>query len=129
MLTIRFLRTGKKHQPSFKIVAIQKEKSARSGKFLEDLGFFNPLLNKANLKKERILYWISKGASVSDTAHNLLIKKGIIRGKKIAKDKPSKKVEEPAKVAPVVEQPKQEEKKPEPIVEAEKPVDTQNSGE
>ncbi len=103
MLTIRLLRTGKIHQPSFKIVVIQKEKSARSGTFLEDLGFFNPLLNKSNLKKERILYWISKGSGVSDTVHNLLIKNGIIKGKKVAKDKPSKKVEEPAKAVPVSE--------------------------
>jgi len=122
MLTIRLLRTGKKHQPSFKIVAVQKEKSAKAGNFLEDLGFFNPLLDKVNLKKERILYWISKGASVSDTAHNLLIKNGVIKGKKVAKDKPSKKVEEPVKAVPAPEAPKEEIK-----AEPEAPVDTQNS--
>ncbi|MFA5349576.1 MAG: 30S ribosomal protein S16 [Candidatus Paceibacterota bacterium] len=124
MLIIRFLRTGKKHQPSFKIVVVQKEKSAKAGSFLEDLGFFNPLLDKVNLKKERILYWISKGASLSDTARNLLIKNGIIKGKKVAKDKLPKKKEEVAKAAPAPEVPKEEAK-----TEPETPVDTQNSAE
>ncbi|MDD5621472.1 MAG: 30S ribosomal protein S16 [Candidatus Pacebacteria bacterium] len=124
MLIIRFLRTGKKHQPSFKIVVVQKEKSAKAGSFLEDLGFFNPLLDKVSLKKERILYWISKGASVSDTARNLLIKNGVIKGKKVAKDKLPKKKEEVAKAAPAPEAPKEEAK-----TEPETPVDTQNSAE
>lgn len=127
MLTIRFIRAGKKHQPSFKIVAVEKSRSASSGKFLEELGSYNPLQNKTNLKKERILHWISKGAGVSDTAHNLFIKLGVIRGKKIAKNKPSKKVEEAPKAAPaaapVAEAPKVE---PQP---EQAPVDTQNSGE
>lgn len=128
MLTIRFLRTGKKHQPSFKIVTVQKEKSAKAGTFVEDLGFFNPLQNKLNLKKDRILHWISKGASVSDTVHNLLVKNGVIKGKKIAKDKPSKKVVEAPKVvpvaAPIAEAPKEEVKVEQPV---ETPVDTENT--
>jgi small subunit ribosomal protein S16 len=127
MLTIRFIRAGKKHQPSFKIVAVEKSRSASSGKFLEELGSYNPLQKKTNLNKERILHWISKGAGISDTARNLFIKFGVIKGKKIAKNKPSKKVEEapktPSTVAPVVETPKEEIKVEQPA------VDTQNSGE
>lgn len=94
MLTIRFFRTGKKHQPSFKIVVVEKKRSATSGKFIEQLGFYNPLLKKTDLKKERILYWISKGASLSDTAFNIMVKSGIIRGKKKPKHKLPKKKEE-----------------------------------
>ena len=100
MLTIRFIRAGKKHQPSFKIVVVQKTRSATSGKFIEQLGAYNPLLKKTDLKKERILYWISKGATLSDTAFNIMVKNGVLKGKKKPKHKLAKKKEE-AKPAPV----------------------------
>jgi len=83
MLTIRFLRQGKKHQPFFKIVVIDKKRSPRSGKFVEEVGFYNPLTKEKRLKKDRILYWLSKGVTTSDSVHNLLVKEGIIKGKKI----------------------------------------------
>ncbi len=83
MLTIRFLRQGKKHQPFFKIVVIDKRRSPKSGKFVEEVGFYNPLTKEKRLNKERILYWLSKGVTTSDSVHNLLVKEGIIKGKKI----------------------------------------------
>jgi ribosomal protein S16 len=43
MLVIRFLRVGKKNQPSFKIVVVDKRRSSKSGSFLEEVGFYNPL--------------------------------------------------------------------------------------
>ena len=83
MLTIRFLRQGKKHQPFFKVVVIDKRRSPRSGKFVEEVGFYNPLTKEKRLNKERILYWLSKGVTTSDSVHNLLVKEGVIKGKKI----------------------------------------------
>ena len=50
---------------------------------LEILGSYHPKTKDTVIKDDRILYWLSKGAKASDTVHNLLIKKGIVKGKKI----------------------------------------------
>lgn len=92
MLRIRFFRVGKKNQPFFKIVVTDKRKPPRAGRFIEQVGFYNPLANKEkNLKAERIKYWLSVGAKPSATVYNLLISEKIIDGKKIIKHKKSKK--------------------------------------
>lgn len=102
MLNIRFLRIGKKNQPFFRIVVTDKRNPPKAGRFLEILGFFNPLTKERKLKAERITYWLSKGAKPSETVHNLLISEKIIEGEKKAVHKVSKKKEEPAE-APSVE--------------------------
>jgi len=84
MLVIRLLRIGKKNQPSFKIVVTDKRNSARTGRFLEIVGFYNSLTKKRDFKVERINYWMSVGAKLSDTVHNLLITEKIIKGEKIS---------------------------------------------
>ena len=106
MLTIRFLRTGKKNQPFFRIVAVEKTSPPRSGKFLESLGFFNPLTKEIKINKERVIYWLSKGVKPSATVNNLLISEKIIQGKKIAVHAKSKKKEEvPSQNQPVPKEP------------------------
>ena len=94
MLKIRFLRRGKKHQPFFYIVVVDKKRSPKSGKYIERVGFYNPLTKEAGFKKERINYWLSKGVKASDTVFNLLIEKGLLSGKKKAVHKKPKKKEE-----------------------------------
>ena len=91
MLTIRLTRKGKKNQPFFRVVLVDKRRSSTGGRAVEDLGYKNPLTKKVSLNKERIQYWISKGAQPSDTIHNLLVAEKIIEGKKIAVAKISKK--------------------------------------
>ena len=83
MLRIRFSRVGKKNAPSFRLVLTPKT-SPPKGKFLEILGFYNPRTKEKGFQKERILQWISKGAQPSDTAHNFLVKEGVIEGKKVS---------------------------------------------
>ena len=83
MLMIRLQRFGKKGQPSFRVVVTDSHNSAKSGRFLEILGFYNPYTKERKINGERALHWISHGAQVSGTAHNLLIREGIIKGKKI----------------------------------------------
>ena len=83
MLVIRFFRQGKKNQPSFKIVVTDKRKSSTGGRFIEEVGFYNPITKEKNLKAERIKYWISVGAKPLETVHNLLVSGKIIEGKKI----------------------------------------------
>ena len=86
MLVIRLFRVGKKNQPSFKIVVTDKRNPPKSGRFVEEVGFWNPLIKQKVLNKDRIKYWLSVGAQPSETIHNLLISEKIIEGKKIAKD-------------------------------------------
>ncbi len=94
MLTIRFLRRGKKRQSSFKIVVVEKSRSPKSGRFVEQVGFYNPRTKEKVVKSQRIQYWLSQGAQPSDTAHNFFIKEGVIKGRKIAVHSKKKKGEE-----------------------------------
>ncbi len=93
MLVIRFFRIGKKNQPSFKIVVTDKRKSSTRGRFVEEVGFYNPQSKEKVLKTERIKYWLSVGAQPSPTVHNLLVSEKIIEGKKIDVHKKPKKKE------------------------------------
>lgn len=81
MLIIRFSRIGKKNHAQFKIVLAEKS-SPIKGKSVETLGSYDPHLKNLSLKKERVEYWISQGVSFSDSVFNLLIARGIIKGKK-----------------------------------------------
>lgn len=69
MVRIRLRRVGGNNQPTFRIVAADKE-SPRNGRFIEILGFYNPRTQPATiqLKEDRIFEWISKGAQPSDSA-------------------------------------------------------------
>ena len=58
---------------------------------MEQVGFYNPKTKEKVLSKERFQYWISKGAQPSSTVYNLLVKEGIVAGKKIDVHKKSKK--------------------------------------
>lgn len=108
MLKIRFFRVGKKNQPSFKIIVTDKRRPPRGGRFVERVGFWNPLTKEKVLRTERIKYWLSVGAKPSDSVHNLLIKEKILKGKKIPVHKKKKEIKQP--VVPVV--PKKLDKNP-----------------
>lgn len=58
---------------------------------MESFGYFNPHQNIIEANPERINYWLGKGASPSETVHNLLITKGVIQGEKVQVTKPKKK--------------------------------------
>lgn len=83
MLKIRLQRTGRKHEPTFRVVLTESKNGPKSGKFLEILGSYDARRNdEAQLKKDRIQYWIGQGVQISDTMHNLLVTHGIIAGEK-----------------------------------------------
>ncbi|OGZ34258.1 MAG: 30S ribosomal protein S16 [Candidatus Portnoybacteria bacterium RBG_19FT_COMBO_36_7] len=109
MLIIRFTRRGRKNDPSFRLVVTEQSNPVK-GKFLEELGFYNPKLKTKSFQKERILYWISKGAKCSATVNNLLISESIIEGKKVKAWRPKKKTGEAAAAKTEV---KEEKKAPE----------------
>lgn len=84
MLKIRLQRVGKKHEPVFRVVVGNSQNGPKSGKFIEVLGSYDPRDKNTNtLNKERVQEWISKGAQLSDTVHNLLISEKVIDKKKI----------------------------------------------
>lgn len=99
MLAIKLSRKGRKKQPFFRIIVLEKAKDPR-GDFLEDLGFHNPFSKETSLKVERIKYWLSKGAQPTGSVHNLLIAQGIIKDAKVKVTKVNqKKLEKKKKLA------------------------------
>jgi small subunit ribosomal protein S16 len=72
---IRLSRRGARKQPYYRIVVIEKDR-ARDGRSLEVVGTYNPRTNPASveLKRERIAYWTSKGAQLSDRVRKLVDK-------------------------------------------------------
>ncbi len=83
MLAIKLQRIGKKHQPSYRLVVAMK-RSKMAGPPVEDLGSYNPFTKTAAVKKERVSYWLGVGAQPTVTAHNLLVKEGMVSGVKKA---------------------------------------------
>ncbi len=79
MVRIRLRRVGAKGQPSYRIVAADKE-SPRDGRFLEIVGFYNPRTEPATirLKEDRIYDWMSKGAQLSDAAEQVFRSAGLL---------------------------------------------------
>ena len=75
MLMIRLARTGARKQPHYRVVVIEKER-ARNGRSVEVVGTYNPRTNPASieLKRERIDYWVSKGAQMSDRVSKIVSK-------------------------------------------------------
>lgn len=81
---IRLARGGAKKRPYYRIVAADA-RSPRDGRFLERLGSYNPLLksedaNRIVINEERVRYWLSQGAQVSDRVARFLDKAGILPG-------------------------------------------------
>ncbi len=83
MLKIRLQRIGRKNDPSFRVVLTDSKNSTKSGRFLEILGTYNPKAGEKVLTADRIKYWMSKGAKLSDTMHNFAVHEKIVDGKKI----------------------------------------------
>ena len=79
MLRIRLRRGGKRNQPSYRVVVADKP-APRDGRFIENLGHYNPLTDPVTLevKKDRVEHWMSLGAQPTETVHRLLYKHGII---------------------------------------------------
>ncbi len=85
MLIIRLQRVGRVHEPTFRIVLTDSKFGPKSGKPVEVLGAYDARekKNKSHVDGEKVKYWISKGAQVSDTVHNFLVDQKILTAKKI----------------------------------------------
>jgi len=81
MLSIRLSRRGKKKEPFYRIVVMDKARDPWAD-YLEKLGHYNPRTKELVLKEDRVKHWLSVGAQPSDTIHNMLISQGILTGSK-----------------------------------------------
>lgn len=84
MLKLRLQRTGRKHEPMFRVVLTDSKNSTKSGRFLEILGSFDGRgKDFQTLNVEKVKEWLSKGVQLTPRLHNMFIDKKIISGKKI----------------------------------------------
>ncbi len=79
MVKIRLKRVGAKKQPFYRVV-IADARSPRNGRFIEEIGYYNPLTDPADIKidAEKAKTWLTNGAQPTDTVRALLKKSGII---------------------------------------------------
>jgi len=76
MLKLRLKKCGRKGQASYRIVAMPSAK--RDGKAVEELGFYNPHSNEANINVVRVKARLAQGAQPTETVKNLLKKAAIV---------------------------------------------------
>ncbi|HMM30545.1 MAG TPA: 30S ribosomal protein S16 [Clostridia bacterium] len=80
MLKIRLRRMGAKKSPFYRIV-VADSRAPRNGAFVEEIGYYNPLTDPAELKvdNDRACYWVKSGAQPTDTVRALLKKSGALQ--------------------------------------------------
>ncbi|MFT5036513.1 MAG: small subunit ribosomal protein S16 [Candidatus Azotimanducaceae bacterium] len=83
MLMMRLQRVGRKNDPSYRIVVVDKRTGPKSNKNIDILGSYNPKMNHIQLDADKAKDWLSKGVQPSDTVHNILVGQKVIEGKKI----------------------------------------------
>ena len=76
---IRTRRMGSKRKPFYRIV-VADSRMPRDGRFIEEVGYYNPLTNsdEVKLEEDKIFEWLEKGAKPSDTVRSLLSKAGLM---------------------------------------------------
>ncbi len=80
MVKLRLRRMGKKGQPFYRIVAADS-RSPRDGRFIEEIGTYNPLKAETQivLDREAALKWLSRGAQPTDTVRAILSSQGVMK--------------------------------------------------
>ena len=79
MVKIRLKRMGAKKRPFYRIV-VADSRSPRDGRFIEELGYYDPLKNPAEIKidEAKAVDWLKKGAQMTETARSLFNKVGLL---------------------------------------------------
>lgn len=79
MVKLRLRRMGAKKRPSYRIVAAESN-SPRDGRFIEAIGFYDPLTNPATitLKEDRVKHWLSVGAQPTETVRDIFVRHGLM---------------------------------------------------
>jgi len=113
MLMMRLQRVGRKNDPSYRFVVVDKRTGPKSNKNIDILGSYNPKLGQVQIDADKAKDWLTKGVQPSDTVHNILVAKKVIEGKKrnalpkkspIVDEEAIKKAEEEAKAKAEAEQ-------------------------
>ena len=80
MFKIRLRRMGAKKSPFYRII-VADSRSPRDGRFIEEVGYYNPMTEPVTLKveEEKVQKWLASGAQPTETVKSLLIKSGIIK--------------------------------------------------
>lgn len=89
MVKIRLKRIGNKFNAIYRIV-VADAKAPRDGKFIEEIGFYNPHSKELKIEKDLAFKWLTNGAQLTDTAKDLFTKEKLIA--EFNKQKPQKKV-------------------------------------
>ena len=74
---MRLTRTGAKKAPTYRVV-VADSRSPRDGRFIEEIGFFNPRTDEIKIDAEKAQTWIKNGAQPTDTVRALLKKSNIV---------------------------------------------------
>ena len=77
---IRLKRMGAKKKPFYRVV-VADSRSPRDGRFIEEIGFFNPISDEIKINVESAQKWLSTGAQPTDTARAILKKAGVVTDK------------------------------------------------
>jgi small subunit ribosomal protein S16 len=83
MLMMRLQRVGRKNDPTYRIVVVDKRTGPKSNKNIAILGSYNPKLNHVQVDKAAATEWLSKGVQPSDTVHNILVGQKVLEARKI----------------------------------------------
>ena len=85
--TIRLTRMGRKKRPFYRLVVLDSRKR-RDGAYLANLGFYNPFTepHEINIHADEIIEWLSKGATMSETARSLLRTEGVLHQYSLVKE-------------------------------------------
>ncbi len=81
---IRLQRIGRKNDPAFRVLVLEKTSSPKAGTYTDLLGTYNPKTKAFTMAEDRLKEWMAKGAQLSPSLKNILISKGIVKGDKVA---------------------------------------------
>ena len=134
MLMMRLKRVGRKNNPSYRIVVVDKRTSVKSNKTVDLLGSYDPKLGRISINGDKAKHWLAHGVQPSVTVYNMLVSQKIVDGKKknalpkkslaIVKKKAEVQAEADAKAAAEAAKKAEEEAAAAPAPEAETPAET-----
>lgn len=90
MLKLRLQRRGKKNYATYRVVVAEAAAPIK-GRFIADVGHYNPHTDVFSVNQDAVKDWIRKGAQPSATVHNLLVTHKVIEGSKVTSWRPKKK--------------------------------------
>lgn len=82
MLMLRLQRIGRRNEPHYKIVVIEKTRGPKSQKYVDIVGSYNPKMGTVQMNEEKVKTHLANGVQPSDTVYNMLVTKGLVEGRK-----------------------------------------------